>query len=84
MRKSPPLFPTPWTNDSDMLNSSPEGYTVAPGETVVLNGATLRDYFAAKAMASLINATSWAAGAPDDCAKQAYQHADAMLNARSL
>jgi hypothetical protein len=40
-------------------------------------GMTLRDYFAAKAMAQLVhNRTPWGA------AEEAYQYADAMLKAR--
>lgn len=41
-------------------------------------GMTLRDYFAAQAMSSLI-AEEWA---PKDCARQAYEFADAMIEAR--
>jgi hypothetical protein len=40
------------------------------------NGMTLRDYFAAKAMADL----TWQF--PESCAQQCYQIADAMLKAR--
>jgi hypothetical protein len=39
-------------------------------------GMTLRDYFAAKAMADL----TWQF--PESCAQQCYQIADAMLKAR--
>jgi hypothetical protein len=38
---------------------------------------TLRDYFAAKAMQSLVIDTM-----PNKCAELAYQYADAMLKAR--
>lgn len=41
------------------------------------NGMTLRDYFAAKAMQSLVIDTM-----PNKCAELAYQYADAMLKAR--
>lgn len=41
-------------------------------------GMTLRDYFAAQAMSSLI-AEEWA---PKDCARQAYEFADTMIEAR--
>lgn len=42
------------------------------------NGMSLRDYFAAKAMAALIAKFSH----PEDVARLAHQHADAMLKAR--
>lgn len=44
----------------------------------VSHGLSMRDYFAAQAMSSLI-AEEWA---PKDCARQAYEFADAMLKAR--
>lgn len=46
-------------------------------------GMTLRDYFAAKAMQSMIARTNW--GVEDDAidiANEAYGYADAMLKAR--
>ena len=43
----------------------------------IYEGMTMRDYFAAKAMQSLAKL-----GAPEDCARQAYELADAMLKAR--
>lgn len=45
------------------------------------DGMTLRDYFAAKAMQSLI-ATDNYGSAARVCAKDAYEFADAMLDAR--
>jgi hypothetical protein len=50
-------------------------------------GATLRDYFAAKAMQSLINRDKFAVGMgcehwTEQCAEQAYSMAGAMLRAR--
>jgi len=42
-----------------------------------LEGMTLRDYFAAKAMQELIGVL-----APSDCARKAYQYANEMLKAR--
>lgn len=41
------------------------------------DGMSLRDYFAAKALAALVAAEN-----PPQAAKQAYQYADAMLAAR--
>lgn len=56
------------------------------GETKVNihEGMTLRDYFAAKAMAALVMSGDEGAGDRlDDIPKYAYQIADAMLKARS-
>lgn len=46
-------------------------------------GMTLRDYFAAKAMQSILNAGISSAQYEDD-AEQAYVIADAMLKARNV
>jgi hypothetical protein len=46
------------------------------------NGMTLRDYFAAKAMQSILNVGVSSAQYADD-AEQAYVIADAMLKARN-
>lgn len=52
------------------------------------NGMTLRDYFAARAMAALLTRVDVVAGdyvtnaTPDQGAKDAYRFADAMLRAR--
>ena len=43
-------------------------------------GMTLRDYFAAKAMAASLGARNWG---KDSLAEQSYKMADAMLKARS-
>ena len=48
------------------------------------NGMSLRDYFAAKAMAAIITAdTQWSIPR-GDCAAMAYDQADAMLKVREL
>lgn len=53
-------------------------------------GMTLRDYFAAKAMAALISTAGGPcivgglSGAEDETAKGAYKIADAMMKAREL
>jgi hypothetical protein len=55
-----------------------------------LQGMTLRDYFAAKAMQGLISCPDWREGAGEDVgidasdytARTAYMMADAMLKAR--
>lgn len=81
-----PLFPTPWTNDSDRLAHSPTGEVVPPGHTVMVPGATLRDYFAAKAMSACITACAHDnRGDLSYCeyvARVSYEMADAMLKAR--
>jgi hypothetical protein len=47
-----PVFPTPWTNDSDILNHAPDGQAVLPGGTVTLAGMSKRELFAAILMHS--------------------------------
>jgi hypothetical protein len=47
------------------------------------NGMTLRDYFAAKAMAGIMAIPDhWYQNNPEDIAEEAYVMADAMLKAR--
>lgn len=59
-----------------------------PGvQPLTVNDATLRDYFAAKAMQGIITTAAAPiltslAGLDDDIAKTAYEMADAMLRAR--
>ena len=49
-----------------------------------LGGMTLRDYFAAKAMAAMIiNPGDWGNAGNDERARFAYYQADAMLKART-
>lgn len=48
------------------------------GGMIVSDGMTMRDYFAAKAMQSLVSEKLL----PDIVAKWAYEQADAMLRAR--
>lgn len=45
-------------------------------------GMYLRDYFAAKAMPSLVKTYQNYVTTPDDVAKLAYQYADALMKAR--
>lgn len=50
-------------------------------------GMSLRDYFAAKAMVGLMTMCAGKAqdlGGADDCARLAYEQADAMLKAREV
>jgi hypothetical protein len=63
-----PAFPCEW----DYINSNREA----------ANGMTLRDYFAAKAMNTLILEVADWKYMPNDIAKFAYIQADAMLKAR--
>jgi hypothetical protein len=87
--KYPPLFPTPWTNDSDMNNRDPNGYVVPPGHTVTLPGATLRDFFAAHAAAESMRdalrelaGTTMTRDVARHIAMEAWLVADAMLETR--
>ena len=49
---------------------------------VCYNGMTLRDYFAAKAMQAMIASGTVPTGIMIDTAKESYEMADAMLEAR--
>ncbi len=49
---------------------------------VYYSGMTLRDYFASKAMNGLIS-MGGNQGTPQECAKYAYEYADAMLEERT-
>ena len=53
---------------------------MSDGTEMIFNGMTLRDYFAAKAMAALIDEKDWC----KDVATYAYKYADAMLAAREV
>jgi hypothetical protein len=63
-----PAFPTPRYERGDMYSL----------------GMTLRDYFAAKAMAAYASSADWRIDmGPDETAFAAYKQADAMLEARN-
>jgi len=57
------------------------GLEANEGQALQFHGATLRDYFAAKAMAGMCEEVS-RYDQFDSCAKDAYKMADAMLEAR--
>jgi hypothetical protein len=50
--------------------------------TFAIKGMDLRDYFAAKAIPSLVKTFENHITTPDDVAKLAYKYADAMMEAR--
>ncbi|USE79521.1 hypothetical protein NDR89_23300 [Cupriavidus gilardii] len=80
-----PVFPATWTNDGDMISTTPNGMVIAPGETVELQGMTLRDYFAAKAMQGMLAdlpKSLWGLQWEASTAACAYRLADEMLAAR--
>lgn len=54
-----------------------------PGTGFYAEGMTLRDYFAAKAMASLVSLPTWTDSELDADALLAYKMADAMLAERA-
>jgi hypothetical protein len=68
------------------MNSTNTGGPAFPLETSTAfqnPGMTLRDYFAAKAMAGFISDPDWRVDMmPDETARAAYHQADAMLRAR--
>jgi hypothetical protein len=76
-----PAFPSIWENLSDTPKFTPDGEVAAPGEKRMLYGMTLRDYFAAKAMAVFL--ASVKQSYPESAiVRDAYTMADAMLKAR--
>ena len=68
MNDYPEAFPTPLYCDNERVGHS--------------NGMSLRDYFAAKAMAALLVSEPEAKASFGTCAEWAYQAADAMLAER--
>jgi hypothetical protein len=81
-----PAFPAEWENNSSVNQVAPDGQFVPARGSVKLQGASLRDYFAAKAMplAWKIFDEGYSPDAltPENIARAAYQMADAMLAAR--
>ena len=65
-------FPTNYFSDS----------LVSPSEILPSEGMTLRDYFAAKAMQSVLAFTNAKFESEDGISQKAYRYADAMLKAR--
>jgi hypothetical protein len=64
---------------------NPQAFPTHPDGTLMNDGMTLRDYFAAKAMQATIDAWKQRSIYPptdDEVAKNAYEMADAMLKAR--
>jgi len=62
-------FPTTYRNYDDSISHD-------------CTGMELRDYFAAKAIPSLVKTFENNITTPDDVAKLAYKYADAMMKAR--
>jgi len=79
-----PVFPCTWVNDSDVNATAPNGEVVPPGGKVYLNGTSLRDYFAAKALQGILaNGGILDGGRSEDIDTQtAFQYADRMLAVR--
>jgi len=83
-----PAFPYVLVNNSsETMNTF--GIELAPGKTANFSGMTMRDYFAAKAMASIVRRWDGHSfgGGPEspqykELAEDAYYIADAMLRAR--
>jgi hypothetical protein len=65
------------------MSTTNTGGTAFPCHTIAMHeGMTLRDYFAAKAMQSLILGLTGHDNEIPDTAEDAYEFADAMLKAR--
>jgi hypothetical protein len=93
-----PAFPAHFTNEGERNVMSPDGRVVPPGYVVVMQGMTLRDYFAATAPIScddamtalFIDSESVGVLTPGQrievmemLAKMRLEYADAMLKARA-
>lgn len=66
-----------------MIKAFPQSAKTMYGDENCEWGMDLRDYFAAKAMPSLVKTFENYVTTPDDVAKLAYQYADAMMKARN-
>jgi hypothetical protein len=70
-----------------MSNNTPAFFSAQLDTTTLtykyVEGMTLRDYFAAKAMQGMYAASSFPTGVMADTAKEAYAMADVMLEARN-
>lgn len=85
-----PAFPCVWENDSENNITAPDGRLMPPNSEVVMQGMTLRDYFAASVMTECIRVAD-SQIAPGNAiyerlsmlfamaARYAYYCADAML-----
>jgi hypothetical protein len=51
-------------------------------ETFAIQGMSMRDYFAAKAMQALVKAVQDCITSPEEVSKLSYKYADAMMKAR--
>ena len=90
-----PAFPGPFTNDSDMNDTAPDGQLVPPGYTVHMQGMSIRDWLAGQALAGGLeqgveddanvltgpDSDAWW-HSPSKIARRAYAIADAMMEAR--
>lgn len=74
-----PAFPCVCTNDGYEETTGFNHDVIPAGTTCQYRGLTMRDWFAGKAMQSLLSNTI---GTIDDDARNAYAIADAMLRAR--
>lgn len=66
------------------MKAFPTEHPIAGTMSHHADGMDLRDYFAAKAMQAIITAQAFPTGIMIDTAKEAYQVADAMMEAREL
>jgi hypothetical protein len=64
------------------MSNTNTGGPAFPTERNLTQGMTLRDYFAAKAMQSLVLMSTGEDNEIPDAAEDAYSYADAMLKAR--
>ena len=65
------------------MKAFPTEHPIAGMMDLKSDGMDLRDYFAAKAIPSLVKTFENHITTPDDVAKLAYKYADAMMKARN-
>jgi hypothetical protein len=90
MNSGGPAFPGVWRNESDANIIAPNGVSVPPRWSTHIHGMSLRDYFAAKALAGELAAQDgdtvgyWSNSNENlaALAQRCYLIADAMLKAR--
>lgn len=79
-----PAYPSIASNNTENNLIGFEGEVIKPGHQVQYGGMTIRDYFAAAAMQSILSnsSTKFTEGWMKGLARSSYEIADAMLEAR--
>lgn len=79
-----PAYPVQLHNQTDEEQEGFDNSRIPPHSFLHYAGMSLRDYYAAKAMAAIVSTVPHLATvAPGDVAEEAYQFADALLRERA-